>query len=91
MMRPRSQNPVQRFCESSLLFFFQSSSLILKIANCQTNTPCGMNFDLLQVFFRNPDALTQVIFISCKPPVDPVELVINYIKTVETTGITRTR
>ncbi|KAF8813183.1 hypothetical protein BYT27DRAFT_7131755 [Phlegmacium glaucopus] len=32
-----------------------------------------------------------VIFISCKPPVDPVELVVKYIKTVETTGITRTR
>ena len=50
-----------------------------------------MNFDNLQVFFLNSDVLTQVIFISCKPPVDPVELVIKYIKTVETTGITRTR
>ena len=50
-----------------------------------------MNFDNLQVFFLNPNALTQVIFMSCKPPVDPVELVVKYIKTVETTGITRTR
>jgi len=32
-----------------------------------------------------------VIFISCKPPVDPVELVVKYIKTVETTGVPRTR
>ncbi len=27
-----------------------------------------------------------VIFISCKPPVDPVELVVKYIKSVEDTG-----
>jgi len=32
-----------------------------------------------------------VVFISCKRPVDPVELVVNYIKTVQTTGVTRTR
>lgn len=31
------------------------------------------------------------IFISCKPPVDPVELVVKYIEMVEDTGITRTR
>ncbi|KIM40614.1 hypothetical protein M413DRAFT_165114 [Hebeloma cylindrosporum] len=31
------------------------------------------------------------IFISCKPPVDPVELVVKYIGMVEDTGITRTR
>lgn len=48
-----------------------------------------MNFDLL--VFHNLDAPTQVIFISCKPPVDPVELVVKYIKTVEATGIARTR
>ncbi|KAF8150070.1 hypothetical protein B0H34DRAFT_174260 [Crassisporium funariophilum] len=32
-----------------------------------------------------------VVFISCKPPVDPVELVVKYIESVEATGITRTR
>ena len=32
-----------------------------------------------------------VIFISCKPPVDPVELVVKYIKSVEDTGVSRTR
>ncbi|KIJ94221.1 hypothetical protein K443DRAFT_642276 [Laccaria amethystina LaAM-08-1] len=32
-----------------------------------------------------------VIFISCKPPVDPVELVVKFIKSVETTGVSRTR
>jgi len=31
------------------------------------------------------------IFISCKPPVDPVELVVKYVGMVEDTGITRTR
>ncbi|PPQ95192.1 hypothetical protein CVT26_014883 [Gymnopilus dilepis] len=32
-----------------------------------------------------------VVFISCKPPVDPVELVVKYIKNVQETGVTRTR
>jgi len=32
-----------------------------------------------------------VIFLSCKPPVDPVELVVRYVKDVERTGVTRTR
>ncbi|KJA14525.1 hypothetical protein HYPSUDRAFT_150271, partial [Hypholoma sublateritium FD-334 SS-4] len=32
-----------------------------------------------------------VIFISCKAPVDPVELVVKYIKSVEGTGVSRTR
>ncbi|KAF4613780.1 hypothetical protein D9613_007485 [Agrocybe pediades] len=32
-----------------------------------------------------------VIFISCKPPVDPVQLVVKYIKSVQETGVTRTR
>ncbi|PPQ91724.1 hypothetical protein CVT25_012865 [Psilocybe cyanescens] len=34
---------------------------------------------------------TAVIFISCKPPVDPVELVVKYIQSVQESGITRTR
>ncbi|TEB24702.1 hypothetical protein FA13DRAFT_1638326 [Coprinellus micaceus] len=32
-----------------------------------------------------------VIFISCKPPVDPVELVVKYVESVEKTGASRTR
>ncbi|EAU81933.1 hypothetical protein CC1G_06144 [Coprinopsis cinerea okayama7 len=32
-----------------------------------------------------------VVFISCKPPVDPVELVMKYVKTVQETGASRTR
>ncbi|KAF9466611.1 hypothetical protein BDZ94DRAFT_1251348 [Collybia nuda] len=32
-----------------------------------------------------------VVFISCKPPVDPVELIYKHIINVEKTGITRTR
>ncbi|KAF8910554.1 hypothetical protein CPB84DRAFT_1763965 [Gymnopilus junonius] len=32
-----------------------------------------------------------VVFISCKSPVDPVELVVKYIKSVQETGVTHTR
>ncbi|KAF8519549.1 hypothetical protein JB92DRAFT_2898091 [Gautieria morchelliformis] len=32
-----------------------------------------------------------VIFISCKPPVDPVKLVIHHLENVERTGVTRTK
>lgn len=32
-----------------------------------------------------------VIFMSCKPPVNPVELVVKHVKNVEDTGVTRTR
>lgn len=32
-----------------------------------------------------------VVFISCKPPVDPVELVVKYVNDVQNTGVTRTR
>jgi len=32
-----------------------------------------------------------VIFISCKPPVDPVQLVLKHIENVERTGVTHTR
>ncbi|KIK36540.1 hypothetical protein CY34DRAFT_811230 [Suillus luteus UH-Slu-Lm8-n1] len=32
-----------------------------------------------------------VIFISCKPPVDPVQLILQHIKNVHETGVTRTK
>ncbi|TFK18379.1 hypothetical protein FA15DRAFT_675319 [Coprinopsis marcescibilis] len=32
-----------------------------------------------------------VVFMSCKPPVDPVELVMKYIQNIQETGVTRTR
>ncbi|KAH6919274.1 hypothetical protein BKA70DRAFT_1459412 [Coprinopsis sp. MPI-PUGE-AT-0042] len=32
-----------------------------------------------------------VVFISCKPPVDPVELTMKYVKSVQETGVSRTR
>lgn len=56
-------------------------------ANCQTNTPCGT---------RNPRGTIpsnhlEVIFISCKPPVEPVELVLKYLDIIRETGITQTR
>lgn len=37
-----------------------------------------------------PNHLT-VIFISCKPPVEPVKLVLKYLDNVRETGITQTR
>ncbi|KAK7032272.1 hypothetical protein VNI00_013231 [Paramarasmius palmivorus] len=45
------------------------------LANCQTNTPC----------------VPKVVFISCKPPVDPVKLVETHIQNVQRTGVARTR
>lgn len=44
MKRPRSQNPAQRFGKYFLLLFNSILLIFLKIANCQTNTPCGMHF-----------------------------------------------
>ncbi|PFH48748.1 hypothetical protein AMATHDRAFT_149123 [Amanita thiersii Skay4041] len=42
--------------------------------------------------FVNCQTNTQcVVFISCKPPVDPVELVLQHVKNVKETGIARTR
>ncbi|KAM6490557.1 hypothetical protein JOM56_013900 [Amanita muscaria] len=42
--------------------------------------------------FANCKTNTQcVVFISCKPPVDPVELVVRHIKNIQETGVTRTR
>ncbi|KAF9478325.1 hypothetical protein BDN70DRAFT_880092 [Pholiota conissans] len=42
--------------------------------------------------FANCQTNTQcVLFISCKPPVDPVELVVKHIKTVQETGVAGTR
>ncbi|KAK2460290.1 hypothetical protein APHAL10511_007679 [Amanita phalloides] len=42
--------------------------------------------------FVNCQTNTQcVVFISCRPPVDPVELVVRHIQNVKETGITRTR
>ncbi|KAI9463245.1 hypothetical protein BJY52DRAFT_1210472 [Lactarius psammicola] len=44
-----------------------------------------------QIFANCQTNTTCVIFISCKAPVDPVQLVLKYIDDVETTGVTRTR
>ncbi|KAF8627271.1 hypothetical protein AX15_004449 [Amanita polypyramis BW_CC] len=42
--------------------------------------------------FANCQTNTQcVVFISCRPPVDPVELVIRHIQNIKESGITRTR
>ncbi|KAF8589430.1 hypothetical protein K439DRAFT_1612668 [Ramaria rubella] len=50
-----------------------------RFANCHTSTPCG------------GVEHHKVVFISCKPPVDPVKLVTHYFETIERTGITRTK
>ncbi|KAH9481236.1 hypothetical protein JR316_0005758 [Psilocybe cubensis] len=45
-----------------------------------------------QQLFANCQTNTPcVIFISCKPPVDPVGLVVKYIQSVQQSGVTRTR
>jgi hypothetical protein len=64
------------------------SSLIVaqRIAK-QTRHAVRINFRLIHLSL----IVVSVIFISCKPPVDPVELVVKFIKSVETTGVSRTR
>ncbi|TFK74198.1 hypothetical protein BDN72DRAFT_104731 [Pluteus cervinus] len=44
-----------------------------------------------RLFANCPTNTNCVVFISCKPPVDPVELVVHHIKNVLKTGVTRTR
>lgn len=41
--------------------------------------------------FGCSNRVAKVLFISCKPPVNPVELVMKHMKNVEDTGIARTR
>lgn len=57
--------------------------------NCQTNTPCGSILDIY--FFGWSDRAAIVLFMSCKPPVNPVELIMKHMKNIEESGITRTR
>ena len=38
-----------------------------------------------------PTSTWKVVFISCKPPVDPVKLVTHHLENVERTGVTRTK
>lgn len=86
--RPRKE---QRFGESLLSFRFYILIPLYAAANCTTDTPCGENLSLsssgLLVLMR----YIIVIFISCKPPVDPVQLVDLHMKNVERTGVTHTR
>lgn len=56
-------------------------------ANCQTNTPCGMRLCDSTILSNR----LAVIFISCKPPVEPVKLVLKYLDNIRETGITQTR
>ncbi|KAK0469580.1 uncharacterized protein EV420DRAFT_43639 [Desarmillaria tabescens] len=60
-----------------------------RFANCQTNTPCGSAFRSVPIFPNTK--LILVVFISCKPPVDPVRLVETHIRNVQKTGFMRTR
>ncbi|KAG1744043.1 uncharacterized protein EDB91DRAFT_1236597 [Suillus paluster] len=44
--------------------------------------------------FRSANCLTNtqcVVFMSCKPPVDPVKLVMKHVENVQRTGVTRTK
>ncbi|KAF5359157.1 hypothetical protein D9756_003517 [Leucocoprinus leucothites] len=40
---------------------------------------------------RKEKRFGDVVYISCKPPVDPVQLVVKHIENVQRTGITHTR
>jgi tRNA acetyltransferase TAN1 len=60
-------------------------------ANCQTNTPCGVYMTPPKQLRRRMLNNRTVIFISCKPPIDPVRLVAKHVENVQSTRITRTR
>ncbi|KAJ7765767.1 hypothetical protein B0H16DRAFT_402001 [Mycena metata] len=61
-----------------------------RFTNCQTNTPCR-EWPSIQKRQKTWVLPFPVVFISCKPPVDPVKLVMNYLYNVEKTGLTQTR
>ncbi|KAF8655065.1 hypothetical protein AX16_003266 [Volvariella volvacea WC 439] len=63
-------------------------SLEDQIAKEVSAMKAGRKVDL----FSNCATNTQcVVFISCKPPVDPVKLVTHHVKNVQRTGVSRTR
>ena len=66
---------------------YMSSLIVPQRIAKQTRHAVCINFRLTHLSL----IAVSVIFISCKPPVDPVELVVKFIKSVETTGVSRTR
>ncbi|PCH42476.1 hypothetical protein WOLCODRAFT_102214 [Wolfiporia cocos MD-104 SS10] len=61
-----------------------------RFANCQINTPCGAKSVHVAVI-ECTQVLQPVVFISCKPPVDPVQLVVKHVQNIAETGVTHTR
>ncbi|KAG2107785.1 hypothetical protein BD769DRAFT_1501020 [Suillus cothurnatus] len=63
----------------------------VEIANCLTNTQCGTSACMSSISSTYPDCLDPLIFMSRKPPVDPVKLVMKHVENVQETGVTRTK
>lgn len=86
MKRPRKE---QRFGTSSTFLFPTHSD----VSSQQTVTQTLLVVGAIQPFVRhdwNSIKMT-VVFISCKSPVDPVQLVLKHVENVMETGISRTR
>jgi len=60
---------------------FVSLGLWRGLANCLTNTQCGTSARMSSIILTYPDCFDTVIFMSCKPPVDPVKLMMKHVET----------
>lgn len=98
MKRPRGGNPQQRFGKTNFAVLYVPWSLWRThylfptpwLQQTVKQTRLAVYFLSLNLYAHIFN-VKSVIFISCKAPVDPVELVVKYIKSVENTGVSRTR
>ena len=90
LKKPRKE---KRFGSDILHHFFLLNVRLTSshIASCQTNTPCGKELVPIRISIGPFTSCFLVVFISCKPPVDPVQLVVKHVENVQRTGLTRTR
>lgn len=65
--------------------------IIRHLANCITNTPCGMFLAFSCCSCRCSIGHLAVVFIGCRAPVDPVQLVQAHVHQVEKSGTSRSR
>lgn len=86
MKKPRTE---QRFGALVLVSPGLSSVVLKKLQPIAKRIPLVVG--LLRIMGGEVTKWLSVIFISCKPPVDPVELVVKYVESVEKTGASRTR
>jgi hypothetical protein len=58
---------------------------------CLTNTQCATSTRVSSISLTYPDCFDAAMFMSYKPPVDPVKLVMKHVENVQKPGVTRIR